>query len=331
VKTIDATAAWRPVPIGAPIGLPPWVAHVQAVDLDRDGLLDVLASESRDNVVVWIRQVARDVFEEITIAADLPAPVHAEAADLDGDGDLDVLSASQEDDQINWYRNTNGLGSFSAPILVTQAANGASTAMPVDMDGDNDLDILISGQNDDTISWFENLNGAATFSGENVISTDSDGPKCVLAADFDVDGDADVVATSYNDDRLKSIKGYLDMWNDLGFGLAGTSGVPLLTPSGVILPGNTLTLKLTSAKSTATVAMIIGISSLNLPLKGGTLVPSLDVFLFGTSNGNGVLNFVGPWPAGLPSGFTFFMQEWIVDSAGPQGFAATNGLRGKSD
>jgi hypothetical protein len=30
----------------------------------------------------------------------------------------------------------------------------------------------------------------------------------------------------------------------------------------------------------------------------------------------------------VPSGLTVWFQEWIVDGAGPKGFAASNGLSG---
>jgi hypothetical protein len=33
------------------------------------------------------------------------------------------------------------------------------------------------------------------------------------------------------------------------------------------------------------------------------------------------------WPAGVPSGFELYVQAWIQESAGPAGFAATNGIK----
>ena len=37
------------------------MANVQVVDLDKDGLADVLACDALKNQVVWIRQVSKDV------------------------------------------------------------------------------------------------------------------------------------------------------------------------------------------------------------------------------------------------------------------------------
>ena len=71
----------------------------------------------------------------------------------------------------------------------------------------------------------------------------------------------------------------------------------------------------------------IGISNLNLPCKGGTLVPSLDlILLFNTSpTGDIVLN--APWPDGIPLGFSIYYQVWQKDAAAIKGWAASNGLK----
>jgi hypothetical protein len=91
-----AVPKFVPVPIGAPVAEfgRPMVTNLQIVDLDRDGLPDVLYCEGRRNSVRWIRQAPRGVFTEHVIAEDIPGPAHVEAADVNGSGRLDVLVAS---------------------------------------------------------------------------------------------------------------------------------------------------------------------------------------------------------------------------------------------
>lgn len=91
-----ARVEYVPMPIGAPVSefVRPMVTHVQIVDLDRDGLADVLYCEGRKNTVRWIRQFPRGSFTEQIIASDIPGPAHVETADLNGSGRLDVLVAS---------------------------------------------------------------------------------------------------------------------------------------------------------------------------------------------------------------------------------------------
>lgn len=86
--------------IASPIGAPatefgrPLVTHVQIIDLDGDGLADIVYSEGQKNTVRWIRQAPRGVFTEQIIGENIPAPAHVSAADLFGSGRLDVLVAS---------------------------------------------------------------------------------------------------------------------------------------------------------------------------------------------------------------------------------------------
>ena len=116
-------------------------------------------------------------------------------------------------------------------------------------------------------------------------------------------------------------------WVDLGQGLAGTLGVPRLNGMGLPSAGYPNTLELTRAKPNATVTMVIGLSALNAPLKGGVLVPAPALLIFGlTTNGGGVLTLNVDWPAAIPAGTQLYVQDWIVDAAGPAGLSASNGL-----
>ena len=120
-------------------------------------------------------------------------------------------------------------------------------------------------------------------------------------------------------------------FEDLGFALAGTHGPPLLTGTGTLVGGQPVDITLTNALENTTVWLTVGVTTLFLPINGGTLVPSIDppgLALPFLSDGTGSLTLAGPWPLGVPSGFEFWVQEWVVDPAGPFGFAASNALKG---
>ena len=72
---------------------PPRISHLQVVDLDQDGLLDVVVCDAQSHRVTWIRQHPRGVYTEQTCADGLVAPAHVQAVDFDDDGDLDLMVA----------------------------------------------------------------------------------------------------------------------------------------------------------------------------------------------------------------------------------------------
>lgn len=135
------------------------------------------------------------------IAEDVAGAIAVYAADVDGDGDLDVLSASFSDGRIAWYENLDGLGSFGPQKRISSTTNGATSVSAADLDGDGDLDILASGYNDDSIIWFENMDGNGTFSLSINISDSMWYAEWSLAADLDGDGDLDVIGASMGDRR----------------------------------------------------------------------------------------------------------------------------------
>ncbi len=118
-------------------------------------------------------------------------------------------------------------------------------------------------------------------------------------------------------------------WATLGAGLAGFAGVPELVGAGTLTAVSAFQLSLGCGNAFAPVALVVGVSALNAPFKGGTLVPNPDLIVFGLSTDNrGELVIPATWPAGVPASTPVYLQAWITDAAGPVGFAASNGAVG---
>jgi FG-GAP-like repeat len=176
----------------------PQIAHVAIVDLDRDGLNDVLVSDSFRNVVTWVRQAPRGTFTE-TVVAGVSAPAHVEAIDFDRDGDLDLVVAA-----LGFlFPNNNRVGSvivmendgqqkFRSRYVADRIARVAD-ARAADLDGDGDLDITVAGfgYDDGETSWLENQ-GGWTFR-QHVLQRLS-GPINAIPADINGDKLPDIVA-----------------------------------------------------------------------------------------------------------------------------------------
>jgi hypothetical protein len=118
-------------------------------------------------------------------------------------------------------------------------------------------------------------------------------------------------------------------FTDLGFGLAGVSGVPLLVGSGNLAAGSPNSLSLTSAAPSASALLFVSLSSTPASFKGGTLVPVpfLMSVPLGT-DGSGALLLPFTWPAGVPGDTSFWFQYAVQDAAAIKGAALSNAVKG---
>ena len=181
---------------------------VVAADLDGDGDLDVVGNGIAPDTarIFWYENLdGLGTFGPLRIIRDFT--VYANmifVADADGDGDMDVFSASNGDNEVAWQENIDGLGNFGPKNVITVSLPTAFAVYAADLDNDGDMDVLATGVETfgGEVVWFENLDGAGTYSDKQIISTEVQSPRSVLAADIDNDGDMDVVGSSQNDDKI---------------------------------------------------------------------------------------------------------------------------------
>jgi len=187
-------------PIGDPVGeSPPWITHVAIVDLDGDGLKDVVLCDGKLNYVAWIQQQPAGTYRETRIGTPILAPAHVTPSDIDGDGDIDLLVAKMgtilpNNDEIGAVvvLENDGEQGFTNRVLADNIAR-VTDIEPGDFDGDGDVDLAVGqfGYDDGEIRWMEN-EGGWQFASHNLLNLS--GTIHTPVGDLDGDGDLDIAA-----------------------------------------------------------------------------------------------------------------------------------------
>ncbi len=269
----------------------------------------------------------------------------SDAGDVNGDGRPDLIVGA-------WGDDIGGLDAGAA--FVRSGADGSllhdwhgasagdrfgwSVSGAGDLDLDGLADLVTGALRDDgafadaggAYAW-SGADGSLLFVAEGAEADASFGRSVADAGDTDADGIPDIVVGAYFDDAVllgsaTVVSGLPLPWMQLGQGLAGTNGPPVLSAVGTLLAGGPLTLRLTGALESAPTLLVAGTGLLQAPFKGGVLVPEPDVVVPLATGSEGQLVLEAMWPAGVPAGLMVWLQAWIVDGAGPSGFAASNAL-----
>lgn len=122
-------------------------------------------------------------------------------ADIDFDGDCDILLANSGDGSVHYLENS-GTADLLTYVTISKLMIGPKMLEVADLDSDGLKDIVaVSAAITDRVIWYKNL-GADNFGDQQIISTDIDNPLSLELADFDNDGDLDILSTSLFDDKV---------------------------------------------------------------------------------------------------------------------------------
>lgn len=199
---------FEPVVLASGLGR---VADARPMDADGDGDLDLIVAEFghyRTGGIWLLRNTAPAGRPPEFVPERLDArtgTIHVPTGDWDQDSRPDFLAlVSNESECLDAFLNL-GAGKFRRRLL-WQAADltfGSSGIEPVDLDGDGDLDVLLTnGDSFDNlyanpwhgVQWLENL-GQLRFDCHRL--ADLPGAYRALASDLDGDGDLDIVAVTW--------------------------------------------------------------------------------------------------------------------------------------
>ncbi len=113
---------------------------------------------------------------------------------------------------------------------------------------------------------------------------------------------------------------------DLGQALAGTPGLPLLTGTGTVAPGSSITFNLTNAEPGRAGVFLLGTNSIYIPYLGGIIVPVPQFVIGYVTNAMGEASTTVPWPAIAMPCMVGFVQCLTIDPGAVMGFSLSNAV-----
>lgn len=140
---------------------------VHAADIDQDNDVDVIVGASSS--IHWIENIGPGNFLPPVQLTSAIYPYSIKGDDIDNDGYRDMLTGTNT--SVLLYHN-DGSAVFDSLEVVWESpgsldGNPRIYVTTSDIDGDTDLDIVMSSSGDYRVSWFENLNLITDIS-ENV-------------------------------------------------------------------------------------------------------------------------------------------------------------------
>lgn len=171
-------------------------------DIDGDDDQDLLITGRDNSDIIIAKLYTNDGSGVFTEIADTPfeGVMHSSVAfaDIDGDNDQDLLISgrnSAEDPTCKLYTN-NGSGVFTLDMSTPFPGVDMSSIAFADIDGDNDQDVLITGQSGSSpISKLYTNDGTGEFTLVSPSPFDQVRRSSIAFADVDGDDDLDVVIT----------------------------------------------------------------------------------------------------------------------------------------
>ena len=181
---------------------------ITATDIDSDGDLDVTSADYQPHNMLYLFENDRHGnFTRHIIQKDDPERLERHlTGDVDGDGDPDLVIVKNLRGDLLWFENsgTPTDGRLWQRHVITTDLPGAYDVALADFDADGDLDVAASSwELGNQFAWFENDGTPADGPwAKHMIEQQIAETRTMRTADFDGDGDADLLGTARKADQV---------------------------------------------------------------------------------------------------------------------------------
>ncbi len=191
----DAGCSWTPYVVSSDFVKP---HEVHLVDLDQDGLLDLLAAGAGTTAVSWWKNNGNnpDQWQRYDVCASMPGGRSVCWGDFDLDGDLDLAGCGASCNDVRWWENDGQSPPGWTNHLIEGSLSGAHMTRTADINGDGSLDLAALGFGNGQFGVWFNLGGSPIVWEKHWITENFGNALGVELVDLDNDDLVDIVGTS---------------------------------------------------------------------------------------------------------------------------------------
>lgn len=170
---------------------------VNVTDIDGDGLLDVAATMNESGKVVWFRNENNGLsWSKHTIDDNLSPAWGVHSGDIDGNGTIDIAATAGgsylSGSDVVWYENNHPTWT---KYVIDANLPKANVPFVTDVDGDDTMDVIVTGYGEGVVVWYENNHPVWT---KNIIDANLDRPRLTAVSDIDGDNISDLFVAGGN-------------------------------------------------------------------------------------------------------------------------------------
>lgn len=168
---------------------------MSTIDVDNDGLIDIIFCNKYDDKINWFRNLGNFNFSPITLLKSvINGPELSLITDIDNDGLKDIVINLDTNDSMIWLKN-NGDGTFLEPQAILSNIDDIMKILATDLNNDGLPEIII-GDNSNKVYWAKNL-GSGAFDAKTQLANANSGISFEFV-DLNNDNYLDYVSTISN-------------------------------------------------------------------------------------------------------------------------------------